>query len=1464
MKHNRTRTCSFDTITLEGSLFVADILEKAALGTASLQTPADFALPRGLRLSDEYGRAFQIAQAVWDKFDKEKEFHSGREASHTRSFMTEFFRDALGYTSITELPPLTIGERTWPALKEAAPGIPLVIAPWTLSCDKADPLFSITGEASYRKSAFALAQTLLNASPEFDWAFVTNGLVIRLLHDSDSLVRPAYLEFDLSVIMREQRFPDFCALWRLFHHSRANRASFAQNTDTGMQRTVWDAWQAEGAESGTRVRDGLRLGVTRALIELGSGFLKADSPANRHLREALNAGTLTRDDFYRELLRLIYRFLFLFTLEERGLLHTQGDPEGNLSPAFRKAQSLYRSGYSMARLRDRALRASASDRYGDLWQGVQVVFRALRSGVAALDLPALGGLFAGNQCAHLDDCALSNAALLEAIRRLRWAQVAGSRSLIDYKNMDTEEFGSVYESLLELVPVVDLASRSFGFVGVDAEGGSTAGNARKTTGSYYTPDSLVQELIKSALDPVIQEKLGASSAASPRPTGPSTASPRPETGQAPLPHSGLSVSVPGPEEALLSIAVIDPACGSGHFLLAAARRLAEALATVRSDGGLRDGDYRRALREVISRCIYGVDLNPMAVELARTALWLEGFEPGKPLGFLDHHIRCGNSLVGVSSLEVLSKGIPDDAYKPLTGDDKATSSALKKRNKAEKDAAGQMGLFDEPLSKAQGELLMFHHKLDAIDSESLASIESKEALFRTLTSSASFLQARAACDVWTASFFIPKKPGEPVPTSADVRALTQGTGEGAFQQGVRERSREASAQAAFFHWPIEFPEIFHRATPGFDCVLGNPPWERIKLQEEEFFAARSPAIANARNKAERGAMIASLATSAQSLDRELFSAFESAKRIAEAASLFAHVPGSDGGRYPLTGIGDVNTYALFAELIYSLRSVNGRAGFITPSGIATDDSTKLYFGHIATKGMLASFYDFENREKLFPSVDSRFKFALQTLAPAPLADFAFFLGNTGQLADARRHFALRADEFALINPNTRTCPVFRSARDAEITKKVYTRVPVLIRDEECNPAGTVTRAGENPWGISFSRLFDMSNDSGLFRFEPASGALPLYEAKMIHQFDHRWATYAAGSPLPAAARGSLQASLGDGDDAGVRNAREDEKANPDFAVRPRYWVDSREVIARVTRLPQSLVKPWLSADAASLRAALDAFSHTPAAADHPRLSILPRAASDADLLAAFEALAREESPGWLMGWRDICRATDERTVIASVMPLAGVNHKMPLFKFSGKQPTYYFALFLSNIISISFDFVARQKIGGTSLTYHYLKQFPVLPPQAYSPADILFIVPRVLELTYCSYDMAPWARDIWNSGDGTLRAALLAASDGARGISESWIPPAAELETTPWNPARLPPFPWNPDRRATLRAQLDARYARLYGLNREELMYILDPASVMGEDYPSETFRVLKNNETRDYGEYRTMRLVLDAWDEGE
>jgi hypothetical protein len=1082
---SKSMVFSFDTITLEGSLFVADLLEKAALGLASRQTSADYAVPRGLRLSDEYGRAFQIAGAIWAKFESDTAAYAGREAAHTKAFMTEFFRDALGYHAIRDTLPQTIGERTWPAMQEARAGIPLIACPWNLPLDKVDSRFAVTGEGSHKKSAFALAQGYLNASPDRDWAFVTNGLSIRLIRDSDSLVRPAYLEFDLATIMREQRFPDFCAMWRILHESRA-------------KANIWDLWRAEGLESGTRVRDGLRNGVTRALIELGSGFLKPETPANRELHDAINSGALSISEYYRELLRLVYRFLFLFTIEERGLLHTQGDAEGNIDPALRKAQELYHSGYSMARLRDRALRASAFDRNADLWEGLRVVFRSLQSGEAKLDLPALGGIFGADQCPHLEGIQLPNNTLLSAMRNLRWAAIDGSRALIDYKNMDTEEFGSVYESLLELVPVVDLASRSFGFVGVDAETGLTIGNARKETSSYYTPDCLVQELVERVLDPVIAAK--------------------------------MSQRTDDPEKAILSITVIDPACGSGHFLLAAARRLAERLAEVRSNGGTKEGDYRRALREVVGQCLYGVDLNPMAIELARTALWLEGYEPGKPLGFIDHHVRCGNSLVGVTDLSVLAEGIPDEALTALPGDDKEYAKILIKKNALEQKTItdGQGLLFEDPLEKAEAGLVALHWRLANIDNESLESVQRKNDAFRKLLESDEYTSIKRACDLYTSAFFLPKKKGCVVPTSGDLSRAANGQQEDPLSPQVHAIAACDARENRYFHWYLEFPEVF--SVGGFDCVLGNPPWDKINLKDEEYFASINQEIADAPTKAKRTVLIEALKTE----DPDAWHAYMKVQRFHDALSMYLR----NGPRFPKTGVSRINLYSVFAEHGCFLLAPTGRLGYVLASGIATDDNNKDLFWYLVDHSRLAFVYDFENRESIFKDVDSRYKFALLAVTGTKLessqADFAFYLTNMEQLGETERHCTLTREELYLLNPNTKTCPTFRNRAEAELTKYIYKRIPAWELQEKTDE-----------WPGKPKTPFNMSNDSGLFvtadelvlKEGDGKTYLPLYESKFTHQFNHRFATFEGCS----------------GDNP--REMTDDELANPEKYVKARYYLD---------------------------------------------------------------------------------------------------------------------------------------------------------------------------------------------------------------------------------------------------------------------------------------------------------------------
>lgn len=1317
-KINKTQAAlNLPTLTLEGGLFLPDQLEKAALGRSQWQSEADYTTPKGLQLKDDYSRAFQIACAQWRHFAAQIERVDVDATALTQTFVQELLRDVFGYSDIHATLGITIGERHYP-ISLLAGHVPVVVAPHTMTLHDSGTRFAIIGSGSRKKSAFMLAQEMLNASPDHLWALVCNGKQLRLLRDASTLTRPSFVEIDLADLLGGQRYAEFANVWRLLHASRA----------AGEPGTcIWERWRTIGQEEGTRVREGLRQGVTDALLTLGEGFLQ--HPVNDVLRNALHTGELSKDAYFQQLLRLIYRLIFLFSVEERGLLH----PKDN-SKSIQAGRRAYAEGYALTRLRDLCLKRRARNHFDDHWQALRIVFKGLDEGESRLALPALGGLFTSSQCPLLDAASLDNAHLLAAIQNLRWARHDGRLALVDYRNMGPEELGSVYESLLELVPEVDLPARRFGFVGLTSEG-STIGNARKLTGSYYTPDSLVQELIKSALEPVIAQRLAAQP-------------------QAPI-------------ASILSIRVIDPACGSGHFLLAAARRLAEALAPLRADQGNEQGEspeqgFRHALREVVANCIFGVDRNPMAVELARTALWLEGFEEGQPLGFLDHHLQVGDALLGLTDLKALEMGIAKDAFKPLSGDDKEACKLLAKTNSAalkdleKKRIARAFGQLD--VASTQGTGLLQLQALEALPEDTTKQIATKEAAYHAFLLKAKTSRLAQAADVLVGAYLLPKTAATQtrIPTSATLFLTLLGDTLPADQQGALIAATAVCAEARVLHWPLAFPQVF--AVGGFDCVLGNPPWERIKLQEEEFFATRHRDVAEAKNKAERSQRIQWLsegmlaqylfpqiehASQECAAEQRLYAEFITARRSAEAASVFAHVNGPAGGRYPLTGVGDVNTYALFAETISQITHVQGRAGFIVPTGIATDDSTKAYFGMLATGGRLVSLYDFENREKIFAAVDSRMKFCLITLGTATESEFAFFLTQAVQLGDERRHFSLSAEDFTRINPNTLTCPVFRTRRDAELTRQIYQRVPVLIREARGNTAE------HNPWGISFMAMFHMSNDSYLFHDSDGADRLPLYEAKMIHQFDHRWATYIVRNDEERAVDVSLV-----------------NKQDSSYSVTPRYWVDEIEVRQRMKD------KGW----------------------------------------------ARP----WLLGFRDICRATDERTVIVSVMPVAGVGNKAPLILCRSDISPGHIAALQANLSALVFDFAARQKVGGTTLNFFLLKQFAVLPPDYYGELDLAFIMPRVLELTYTAHDMRPWALDLGYAGE---------------------------------------PFAFDPSRRAQLRAELDAWYARAYGLSRDELRYILDPVDVMGEGYPSETFRVLKNNELKEFDEYRTGILVLREFD---
>ncbi len=1315
----------YTAIITEGGLLPADMLQTIAEGEQGGsvgQRPEDFGLPRGRRMSDDIAAAWGQVRAQWQIFQASIERRPNDSLTTlTRRYWVEPFLQLIGYETTSTKTARRVDNRTYAishSADENEDSPPIHIEGINTDIDRRPE------SGRPRISPHALMQEYLNGT-EHAWGIVTNGRRLRLLRDSSQTTRPSFVEFDLESLVTGQLFNEFALLYRILHRSRLPLTS----ADTA--KSLLEQYHQQAREAGGRVREGLREGVETALKVLGQGLLS--HPRNADLRERFANNQLTPLEYYRQLLKLVYRLLFLMVAEDRGLIEAEiaSDPLSELAQrgTSQERLKLYYDHYSVGRLRRMAeLRGAGRGPYDDVWIALQQTFRifegtdlkAGKLGIAPLD----GDLFGEGAIGALETARLRNADLLAALRALSIYKDPQSQSLrrVNYAALDVEELGSVYESLLDYRPVVNAAR--FDLV---------AGTERKTTGSYYTRPELVQELIKSALEPVIAERLRAKN----------------------------------PEQALLSITVCDPACGSGHFLLAAARRIGRELARVRSGEDQPTPDqFRHAVRDVVTHCIYGVDFNPLAVDLCKLALWIEGHCAGMPLSFIDSHIRWGNSLVGATE-QLVDAGIPDDAFKAVTGDDKTIAAALRKRNKREREdiASGQITMVTAPSATNHTSLSRTARELEAMAHDSVRAVRAKAERYARMREDQR--QNWTRYNLWTAAFFLPitKDNLAFIPTTASIHAFDDAPQQ--FNQGLQARVDGLADQAEtrFFHWELEFPHIFGNNSPkGFDVILGNPPWERIKLQEQEHWVDVAE-VREAANKAAREKVLNAWASSSDPIKQQRYAKFELAKYAAEATSRFIRT----SERYPLTAVGDVNTYALFSELDRNLINGRGRAGIIVPTGIATDDSTKAFFGDLNAQKSLVSLYDFENREAIFPGVHRSYKFCLLTIGTTTKPTrFVFFATNTEQLNDEQRVFELSAEEIALINPNTRTSPVFRTKADAELTKKIYRKVPILENE----------RTGINPWNISFGTMFHMSNDSDLFENEAGSNNVPLYEAKMIHQFTHRWATYVEDE---------------------THDFNGEALQNSEIMVNPRYWVDSQ---------------------------------------------------------AVNERLAGRWSKHWLLGFRDIARATDERTAIFSIIPRVAVGHTTPLIFLKEINPILI-TCFLSAANSFCFDYVVRQKIGGTHLTFGYVKQLPVLPPESFGEAELAYIVPRVLELVYTARDMQPFAEDVWAELDDAGRQALLAQNaECNQGAPAAWFSPRDGFA--------LPPFRWSDERRAILRAELDARIARLYGLTRDELRYILDPADVYGPEFPGETFRVLKEKETKLYGEYRTRRLVLEAWDREE
>ena len=1169
------------------------------------------------------------------------------------------------------------------------------------------------------------------------WGFLTNGGLWRLY---DYRARPratGYFEAHLGEMLESGGEDGLRLFYLLFR-----RDSFTPQQ--GATTSFLEAALAQGRRYEEKVAQDLSSVVfERVFPKLVQALADATAEDLSRVRHAA--------------LILLYRLLFVLYAEDRGLLPVN-DPRyedyGLRKPVRDHVAHRMQGGGVFS--------ASASSYYDHLL----TVFRQIDEGDESIGLPPYnGGLFASEAAPLLKTARLTDKIVGDVIYDLSHTEAEGTRHFVNYRDMSVQQLGSIYERLLEREPVRD----DNGGIVV-----RTNSYARKDSGSFFTPQELVDLIVDRTLKPLAEERLKAFE----------DKSKELRSDHRPIAERHAELLALDPAEAVLDLKVLDPAMGSGHFLVTSVDFLSDYIAElaeyVPAVPEWLDGEYSSPLvervatirrdilqraqasdwvmdeaqltdqaiirRMVLKRCIYGVDKNPLTVELAKVSLWLHSFTVGAPLSFLDHHLRCGDSLVGLRVPEATAElnrlgGL--FASSAIAGAEAATSGMQRIEEMSDADVAEvreSAELFrgvEDTTADLRG-LLDFVCGLRWLTSDMKG--KARTALETPLVEA---LASRPN----EAYSLLARGPG----TDGDGE-----TGGDTSWSGFKELwtdARSVAVREGFLHWEAAFPGVWQRwqeeqPIGGFDAVIGNPPWDRIKLQEVEWFATRSPELALAPTAAARKTGIQQLRDNGAPLADEFDDAKERADKLGESVRA--------SGNYPLLSGGDINLYSLFVERAMGLIKPDGFVGLLTPSGIYADKTAAAFFKSISTSGRVGGLFDFENRRlgtglpPFFPDVDSRFKFCALIFGGAERrfdeTECAFFLHDIETISDPNRCFALASSDFARVNPNTGTAPIFRTRRDAEITRRIYERHPVLVDRSQ----GEERKA----WPVRYVRMFDMTNDSHLFRtaaqldsagFYPVQGNcwkrgeemyLPLYQGRMIWHFDHR------ANSVRVNPESTHNPYLSE-------PVSEAQHADPDFLPQTQYWVPADNVD---TALP--------------------------------------------------------ESRGYTLGFRDIARPTDVRTMIASIVPWAGYGNTAPLLVEADATDS---ACLAANLNAICVDFVARQKAQGTHLNWYIVEQLPVIAPEGYdqrfgdkTARDLVH--DHVLRLTYTANDMAPFARDLGYDG---------------------------------------PPFIWDEEERRHLRARLDALYFHLYGLSREDAGYVL------------ETFPIVRRQDEAAFGSYRTRDLIL-------
>ena len=1168
------------------------------------------------------------------------------------------------------------------------------------------------------------------------WGILTSGDVWRLYYGRARPRATGYFEADLGDVLEQDNDDALRVFYLLFR-----RDSFVLRD--GAVTTFLESALAEGRRYEEKVAADLSGTVFERVFPSLVGALAdaggEDLPA---VREAA--------------LIFLYRLLFILYAEDRGLLPVNDpryDDYGLRKPVREDIARRMDAGAAFSTV--------ASSYYDHL----TTLCRLIDVGDPSIGLPPYnGGLFSESAAPMLGSVRLPDAIVAPLIYDLSHAEgeSAGStgsrepRRFISYRDMSVQQLGSIYERLLEREPV----RQAHGSPVRQAHEGPVRGGeggievrpnpyARKDSGSFFTPQELVDLIVDRTLKPLVEERLAAFE---------NRSAELADDGR-PMPERRAELLRLDPAEAALDLKVLDPAMGSGHFLVTAVdflsdyiadlveyapavpdwmegeyvSPLVERVASIRADivRRARQSDWimdesqltDQAIirRMVLKRCIYGVDKNPLTVELAKVSLWLHSFTVGAPLSFLDHHLRCGDSLIGLSVTEAT----------------------------AELNRLG--GLFASSAIAGAEAATAGMQRIEEMSDADVAEVRESASLFRGVENMTADVRGLLdfLCGLrWTTAGMRQRQRAEfenPLVETLGSRPdeayglLARGMSEPGFvglgdgqDSGFSEiwsGAKSVADRERFLHWQVAFPGVWQgwqEASPrgGFDAVIGNPPWDRIKLQEVEWFASRRPELALAPTAAARRTGIRRMRADGDPLVEDFDDAKDRADRLGQV------VRGS--GHYPLLGRGDINLYSLFVERAMSLVKPDGFVGLLTPSGIYADRTAAKFFKSVSTTGRVSSILDFENRRlgtglpPFFPDVDSRFKFCALILGGSERrfeqTECAFFMHDVETVGDPERCFPLSPDDFARVNPNTGTAPVFRTRRDAEITRRIYERHPALVDRSDGNE--------RKAWPVRYRTMFHMTNDSHLFRtaaqldaegFYPVEGNrwkrgddlyLPLYEGKMVQAFDHRAASVVIN---PENLNRPAQ----------PHDATPEQHTDPNWLPKPQYWVPESEC-------------GW------------------------------------------------EGESSWIVGFKEITAPTNMRTFIAALLPTVGFGNKVPILVPEIEERKEW--LLAANLNAMAFDFVTRQKIQGQTLNLFIIEQLPVIAPDDYCKkfGDTTareIVRDHVLRLTYTAHDMRPFARDLGCDGE---------------------------------------PFRWDAEERRHLRARLDALYFHLYGLSREDAAYVLD------------------------------------------